>query len=45
LLGGERAGALIAARDLRCQRAEGTVRTWILAVRIAQVVADKLRER
>ena len=34
LLGGQRASPLIATRDLRRQRAEGTARTWILAVHI-----------
>jgi hypothetical protein len=34
----------LAARDLRRQCAEGTARTWILAVRVAQIVVDQLCE-
>src|SRR5579863_5354346 len=44
LFSGKRAGTPIAATDLRCQCTEGTARTWILAVHIAQVVVDQLRK-
>ncbi len=40
LFRGKRTSPLIAASDLRRQRAEGTARTWILAVHIAHVVVD-----
>jgi hypothetical protein len=44
LFGGKRTSPFIAASDLRRQCAEGTARTRIVAVRVAQVVADKLRD-
>ena len=42
LFRGKRASPLIAASDFRGQCAEGTARTWILAVRIAHIIVDKL---
>ena len=44
LFRGKRTSPLIAASDLRRQCAEGTARTRILAVHIAQVVVDQLCE-
>jgi hypothetical protein len=41
LLRRKRARPLIAASDLRRQRAEGTTRTRILAVHITQVIVDE----
>src|SRR5260370_36994189 len=41
---GKRASPLIAASEFRGQCAEGAARTWILAVHIAQVAVDQLRE-
>jgi hypothetical protein len=43
LFGGERAGPFIAARNLPGQRAEGTARARIVAVRFVQIVIDQLR--
>lgn len=45
LFGGDSTGLLIAARDLRRKRAEGTARAGIVAVRFAQIVIDQLCER
>src|SRR5258707_570873 len=44
LIRGKRTSPLVAASDFRGQCAEGTARTWILAVHIAQVVVDQLSE-
>src|SRR5580765_5578630 len=38
LFGGKSAGPLIAAGDLRRQRAEGAARAWIVAVRFVQIL-------
>ena len=45
LFGGKRTGPLIAACDLRRQRAEGTARAGIVAVSFVQIVIDQLCER
>jgi hypothetical protein len=44
LFRGKRASPLIAASDFPGQCAEGTARTWILAVRIVHIIVDKLHE-
>src|SRR4029077_13033638 len=44
LIRGKRTSPLVAASDFRGQCAEGTARTWILTVHIAQVVVDKFLE-
>jgi len=42
LFGGKRTGPLIAACDLRRQRAEGTARARIIAVRFVQILVNQL---
>src|ERR1700678_1449565 len=44
LFRGKRTRALVAACDFRCQCAEGTARTWVLAVHIAHIIVDKVLE-
>jgi aryl-alcohol dehydrogenase-like predicted oxidoreductase len=42
LFGGKRTGPLIAASDLRRQRAEGTARARIIPVRFVQIIVNQL---
>src|SRR5207244_9587523 len=44
LLGGDSTSPLIAARNLRRQRTEGTTRAWIISMRFVQIVVEQLCE-